>query len=173
MGTKTKLAAFGLWVVFVFLSTGCAGAAAISDTGTGAGQDRPEEIAIAQKFSGDFPAAALNLLPKGQSSSPIGFIDDEAVFTRVWQAFKPGEPVPAVNFNISLAVFCRNALLYNRINIGRITLIRGEADIQAIETRSSIPIEDKMAMAIAVIPRTGVKCIRTGERCIQVPPTGE
>jgi hypothetical protein len=63
-------------------------------------------------------------------------------------------------------------VFYNRISIVRITLTHGEADIQLMETRSSMPIEDKIAMSIAVIPRTGVKCIRSGEKCIPVTSAG-
>jgi hypothetical protein len=173
MRTETILASFWLWALCVIISSGCAGVGAISDTGADTGPDRPEEIAIIEKFSGDFPVAALGLLPGGQSSSPAGFINDAAVFTGIWQAFKPGEAIPYVDFNLNVAVFCRNKVFYNRINIGKITLTRGEADIQAMETMSSMPIGDKMAMAIAVIPRTGVKCIRTGETCIPVPPAGK
>jgi hypothetical protein len=57
---------------------------------------------------------------------------------------------------------------YNRTNIVKVTLKDGIAEIIAIETRSALPIEDKVAMAMVVIPRAGVKFIQAGNERIPV-----
>jgi hypothetical protein len=44
-----------------------------------------------------------------------------------------------------------------------------DLEILAMETMSAMPIEDKAAMAMAVIPRAGVRFIRAGEE--QIPVT--
>ena len=57
---------------------------------------------------------------------------------------------------------------YNRISIFKITLKDGVIEILAMETRSALPIEDKVAIDLAVIPRAGVEYIQAGNHRIPV-----
>jgi len=122
----------------------------------------PTELAIVQSWSGDYAVAELKLLPEGQQQSASGYLGSAAAFAPVWAAFKPGEAVPAVDFGKQLVVFHRNVNYYNRTRIIKVTLKEGVADVLAAETMSAIPITDKVAMALAVIPRAGVKSIQAG-----------
>lgn len=97
-----------------------------------------------------------------------GYLGTPAQYVRVWSAFKPGEEVPQVDFDANLVIFTRNIDFYNRINILKITLSNGMADIIAMETRSALPIEDQVAMAMAVIPRAGLRAILAGNTHIEV-----
>jgi hypothetical protein len=125
-------------------------------------------LAIAQSWQGDLPLARLDRLPPAQRDTRVGVLADAAAFALVWEAFKPGEAVPAVDFGQHLVVFARNLQFYNRTAIAKVTLRDGVADIVAIETLSAAPIVDKMALALAVIPRQGVAFIEAGERRIAV-----
>jgi len=127
----------------------------------------PAELAIAQSWSGDYPVAELKLLPQGQQQSGAGYLGSATAFASVWAAFRPGEAVPTVNFSKQVVVFRRNVNFYNRTRIFRITLKDGVADVLAAETMSAIPITDKVAMALAVIPRAGVKAIQAGQ--VRIP----
>ncbi len=159
----------------IFVSALLAAAMTAACSGTGGqkmassqGVSAPEnnlskEVSILQTWSGDYPVAQLERLPVGQSQSSVGFVGDEATFAAVWEAFKPGENVPEVDFSKNIVVFTRNVDFYNRTNIFRVTLKNGVAEVLAMETMSALPIEDWAAMALAVIPRTGVKFIRVGE----------
>jgi hypothetical protein len=129
----------------------------------------PGDIPIFHKWSGDYPVVHLNRLPEDVRKSRVGYIGDAEVFAAVWQAFKPEETVPEVDFSRNLVVFSRNVDFYNRTSIFKITLKEGVADILAMETRSARPIEDNVAMAMAVIPRADVKFIQTGNQQIPVP----
>jgi hypothetical protein len=142
----------------VCLSTGWAA------TGHGDLTDLP----ILQKWSGEYPVAHLDQLPQGKSKAGVGYIDNKSLFEGVWKVFKPGEPVPEVDFDTQIVVFYRNVTFYNRTNIVKIPLRDGIAEIIAIETRSALPIEDKVAMAMVVIPRAGVKFIQAGSERIAV-----
>jgi len=71
--------------------------------------------------------------------------------------FKPGEKVLEVDFSKHVVVFSRNVTFYNRTAILKVTLKDGVAEILVMETRSALPIEARVAMAMAVIPRAGVK----------------
>jgi len=130
----------------------------------------PTDLPILQKWSSDYPVAHLDRLPQAQTKTGAGYIDDKTVSEGVWEAFKPGEPVPEVDFSTQIVVFFRNVVFYNRINIVKVTLNGGIADIIAIETRSALPIEDKVAMSMVVIPRAGVKFIQAGSERISVSP---
>lgn len=133
-----------------------------------AGKPERKNMTILQRWSGDYPLAQLNRLPDGQRASRVGYIGDAEQFAAVWQAFKPGEKVPEVNFAIHLVVFSRNVDFYNRTSIGKVTLKDDVAEVIAIETMSAMPIEDMVAMALAVIPREGVKFIQAGNERIPV-----
>jgi hypothetical protein len=140
---------------------GCATASGI------ASQSR--DLTIVDSWSGNFPVAQLDLLPDGQRGSQVGYIGDTPIFTAVWQALMPGETPPAVNFERHLVVFSRNVKFYNRTKIFKVTLSHGGVDVLAMETMSALPIEDRVAMAMAVVPRDGIDFIRSGQ--IRMPVT--
>ena len=147
-----------LLAAVAYLSTGWAAA--------GAGD--PTDLPILQKWSSDYPVAQLDRLSQGKCKAGVGYIDDKTLFEGVWKIFKPGEPLPEVDFGAQIVVFYCNVAFYNRTNIVKITLRDGTAETIAIETRSALPIEDKVAMAMVVIPRADVKFIQAGSERIPV-----
>jgi hypothetical protein len=126
------------------------------------------EISIVQAWSGDYPVSALQRLPEEQRTSRIGYIGEATTFTAVWQSFKPDESLPAIDWEKNLVVFTRNVDFYNRTNIFKVTVKDGVAEVLVMETRSALPIEDRVAMALAVIPREGIEFINAGERLLPV-----
>ena len=128
----------------------------------------PAELVISQSWSGDYPVAELTRLPEGQQQSGVGYLRSAAMFEAVWTAFKPGEAFPSVDFSKHMVVFHRNVAFYNRTRIFKVTLRDGVAEVLAMETMSAIPITDKVAMAMAVIPRADVKFLRSGSASIPV-----
>lgn len=131
---------------------------------------QPRDLPIFQKWAGDYPVSALPRLPEGQRSSAVGFINNGGTFSAIWQAFKSGENIPRVDFGTQLVVFCRNVEFYNRTSILKVTLRDGVAEVLAAETMSARPIEDWVGMALAVIPREGVKFIQAGKEWIPLEP---
>jgi hypothetical protein len=126
--------------------------------------EKPQDLPLIDSWTGDFPVVALDQLPSGQQQSRVGYIGDAATFTAVWKFYMPAEPVPTVNFAQNLIVFSRNVDYYNRTNILKAVLYDdGAVEVLAMETMSAIPVRDKAAMAMAVIPRAGVIRIKTGE----------
>jgi len=122
-----------------------------------------QELSSSATWSGDYPVAALDQLPPGQQQNRAGYIGDVDTFAKIWQNFMPEAALPAVDFANNLVVFHRNVVYYNRTNIFKVTLTEGVAEVLAMETMSAIPVEDRAAMAMAVIPRAGVKAIRLDE----------
>ena len=78
--------------------------------------------------------------------------------------------MPPVDFDRQFVLFVRNVQFYNRTTIGKVTLKDGAVEVLAMETLSALPIEDKVDMALAVIPRAGVRFIQTGAEKIPVGP---
>ena len=68
-----------------------------------------------------------------------------------------------LNFGKNLVVFSRNVAFYNRVNILKVTLKEGVAEILSMETMSAMPVEEKVAMALAEIPREGVRFLKAGD----------
>jgi len=132
-------------------------------------EPNPENVEIFHIWSGDYPVARLALLPDGQRDSSAGFIDNAETLASVWINFKPGEAVPAVDFIQNLILFVRNTQFYNRISISRVVLKDGMAEIEAMETMSAMPIEDKVGMSLAVVPRKNIRKIKTGDAIIELP----
>jgi len=130
----------------------------------------PVDLEIIHSWSGDFPVDQLNRLPEGQRRSRVGCISDPEIFADVWQVLMPGEPAPQVDFGRNLVVFSRNVTYFNRTRIFKVTLSGGVAEILAMETMSARPIEDKLAMALAVVSRSGIGFIQSGDE--QIPVIG-
>jgi hypothetical protein len=149
-----------LWTAFFALLL-CGAAAARGD-------DDPKNLPILQAWSGDYPVSQLNQLPESRRTTPVGYLMTATVFADVWHAFKPGEKVPEVDFSKYLVVFSRNVSFYNRTSIAKVILKGDVAEIIAIGTLSAIPIEDKVAMAMAAISREGVKFIQAGNERIPI-----
>ena len=126
------------------------------------------EAEILQSWQGDYPVAQLNQLPEKQREQGIGFIGDAEAFAGVWKAFKPGEPVPEINFRDNLVLFAHNTQFFNRISIGKVNVTNGVAQVLAMETMSAMPIEDKVAMSLVVVPRSGITAIQTGDEIFPV-----
>ncbi|MBW2452330.1 MAG: hypothetical protein JRF07_08260, partial [Deltaproteobacteria bacterium] len=56
----------------------------------------------------------------------------------------------------------RNVEFFNRTNIFRVTLADGTLEVLAMETMSAIPVEDTVALALAVVPRAGIETLKIG-----------
>ena len=128
-----------------------------------------QTVPIKASWQGDYPVDALRKLPAGQRDAATGFITDAATFASVWRAFQPDETVPHVDFEQDLVVFARNVNFYNRTRIAQVQIKDGVLEILAMETMSAHPIEDEVAMSLAVIPRKGAEAVRVGERCASLP----
>ncbi len=151
--------ALALWFAASFLPAGSAMA----------GGDQ-KALPILHSWHGDYPVAELERLPRGQRSSRTGYLGNPSRFARVWKAFKPSEKLPYVDFRNHLVVFSRNVTFYNRKAIMKVILKEGIAEILARETMSAMPIEEKVAMSMAVIPRSEVNFIAAGKKRIPVEP---
>ena len=161
MKTKKLFLTLVLWAAFAGLvNPGAAFAAQ---------EEEPKNLPILRQWSGDYPVSELHRLPENLRKSRVGYLADEETFADVWQAFKPNEKMPEVDFKSNLVVFSRNVNFYNRTSMGMIKLADSVLEIVAMETMSALPIEDRVAMALAVIPRAGVKFIQAGTSRIPVP----
>lgn len=132
--------------------------------------ERPAAAAVpvAQRWSGDYPVAALDRLPPGQRDGRAGYFANAAEFATAWSAFRPGEGVPDVDFARDIVVFVRNVTFYNQTRIFKTELRDGVLHVLATETLSARPIEDRVAMALAVVPRAGVHFIEAGAARVPV-----
>ena len=128
----------------------------------------PATVTIVKKWDGEFPVSALKKLPRGQQKTPGGYIGDPGTFADVWKSFRPGEKVPAVDFGKNMVVFTRNVKFYNRKAITKVTLLDGIMEVQGVETVTSVPVTNKVAMAMAEVPRKGVRSLRAGDKFIFV-----
>ena len=124
--------------------------------GTGDRSVEPIEVPILQQWSGDYPVDHLSRLPQGGQRRASGYILEASSFAAVWQVFKPGETIPAVDFGKHLIVYYRNVDFYNRASIAKIILKGDVIEILAMNTLSSRPIEDKVALSMAVIARSSI-----------------
>ena len=139
-----------------------------SEAATAPAGGLPANLTIVNKWDGDYPVSALKKLPRGQQKTVAGYIGDGATFANVWKSLKPGEKVPTVDFRKNLVVYTRNVKFYNRKAITKITLLDGIMEVQGIETMTSVPVTSKVAMAMAEVPRQGVKTLRAGDKFIPV-----
>ena len=124
---------------------------------------------ILQRWTGDYPVAQLDRLPAGQGQSRVGYIGDAEAFASVWQALKPGTALPKVDFSKNLVVFVRNVKSYHPTLVEKVTLKDGVAEIVAAEPLTPAqPVEDRVAIGLAVISREGLKFIHADNEQIPV-----
>ena len=126
------------------------------------------EAKIQQSWQGDYPVDRLTALPENTGQQGIGYIADPKRFGRVWAIFKPGESEPGIDFEENLIIFVRNIHYYNRIQIGKIKLENGVAEVLAMETLSARPIEDVVAISMAVVSRKGITGIQARDGVVKV-----
>jgi hypothetical protein len=129
------------------------------------------EAKILQSWQGDYPTAQLNLLPNNQRENAVGFIGNTETFKAAWNAFKPGEAFPDIDFNTNFVIFAKNTQFFNSIRIGKVNVTNGVAEVLAMETMSAMPIEDKVAMSLVVIARQGITGVQSGDEIIQINKT--
>lgn len=155
-----RIIIFLIAIITIVILFGC------NSSETGAIESNPVqevegEAEILHSWHGDYPVAQLNLLPENQREQAVGFISDAKIFEGLWEAFKPGEELPEIDFEANLVLFARNIQFYNRISIGKVNLKDGVAEVLAMETMSAIPIEDKVGMSLVMVSRIGIKSVRT------------
>jgi len=126
------------------------------------------EAEILQSWQGDYPVDKLQLLPEKQREQAIGFIDNAEIFAGVWKAFMQGEAVPEIDFKINLVLFARNTQFFNRTRISKVNVKSGVAEVLAMETRSAMPIEDKVAMSLVVVAKQGITAIQSDDQIIPI-----
>ncbi len=160
----------GLANIFVLLMVFAIACSAIVNNKSGVNNDPMSmaTIPITNQWNGEYPVTQLDRLPEGQRNTPAGYIDDPAIFRAAWQALKFTEVPPEIDFDHHMVIFVRNVTFFNRLRIFKVSLTDGIADIMAMETRSALPIEDKVAMALAAIPKKGIRAIRSGNLLVPV-----
>ncbi len=58
--------------------------------------------------------------------------------------------------------------LFAAPRFGKVNVKNGVAEVLAMETMSAMPIEDKVAMSLVAVPRSGITAIQTGDEIIPV-----
>lgn len=143
----------------LLLNALCACAATTSATS-------PQDLPLLHSWSGTYPVSALHKLPAGQQHNRNGYIADAPSFAAVWGLFMPAEPQPKIDFANHLVIFSRNVRFFNRTSIVKAQLKDGVLDVLAIATMSAQPIRERVAMAIAVIPREGIERLRADKETL-------
>ena len=127
------------------------------------------EAEILRSWQGDFPTARFELLPEGQRDLPAGFLGDAESFGAVWKAINPDQEIPEIDFKANIVLFARNTQFYNRLSIGKVEVSGGVAELLAMETMSALPIEEKAAISLVVVPRQGIERLKAGEAVLPLP----
>jgi hypothetical protein len=130
--------------------------------------ENKDALPIVNRWSGDYPIARLDQFKDVHARLHGGYIGDEAGFASFWKEFKPGTAEPRVNFKENLVVFVRGDASYRQMFIAKVTLKQNVAEVVASGNKSRSTPEDSFVMALAVIPRAGVKFVRVGSEQIAV-----
>jgi hypothetical protein len=160
-----SISIFGILVLFINLLISCADnqqSSVVKESVTST------DVKILKTWQGDYPVNQLKLLPEGQRDNNIGYISNSKSFSDIWRQFKPNNDLPDIDFGNHLVLFARNIQYYNRISIGKVNLTNDVIDILAMETMSAMPVENHVALSIAVIPRKGITAINIGDKNINI-----
>jgi len=166
--TSLSLCLFVSWPLFFALLFSCGHQGGAPETRTANTAGITGEAEILKAWHGDYPVVEIDRLPEEAEHPGIGYIADDKTFENIWAAFKPGEETPDVDFKSNLVFFVRNIQYFNRISIGKVKLKEGIAEIIAMETLSARPIEDVVAMSMALVSKIGIRGIKARDIVIVV-----
>jgi hypothetical protein len=127
-------------------------------------------LKIAASWSGEASADELAALPQWRPQLRGGCLGDEAAFAAFWQVFKPGAIAPRVDFGRNMAVFVTRDSAYAQLAIVKVTLKDEAAEVVASGHRSGPARAERMSVAVAVIPRAGVRFLRVDGEQAPVEP---
>ena len=130
-----------------------------------------EKVPIVKSWQDDYPVSSLDLLPKTQRHSHLGYIGEHGDFEDIWKRLKPNEPMPIVDFEKNIVLFYRNLSFYNKAAIGSVLIKDAALDVLVRETMTSMPIEDKVFMVLALIPRTGAIYLNANQEKVFIVPS--
>lgn len=118
---------------------------------------------VREKWSGVFPVGRLHVLPKEQRLRRVGYLDNQKLWTSVWQAWKPQQKRPQVDFDKQMIVFIKNVRFLNRLSRPTVSLQDGTLLVRAAETRSARPIRNQVFCLMFPVPRRGIGGITDGK----------
>ena len=162
---KTLIAAFALLVAFL----SCPEAGVKNPVNSlSSFKEKEEHLPILNRWSGEYPIAKLDRLKAWHARSQWGYIGDEAGFSSFWNAFREGRRAPEVDFSKNIVVFVGGDGSYKQMVIVKVTLKDHVAEVVVDGSKPGPPGADTCAMAVAVIPRSGVGFVRMGKEQIAV-----
>ena len=126
-------------------------------------------VPILETLSGDLPVSVLTLFPQGMQNQPVGYFSNQQQLDTVLQSIQAdGKTLPVVDFSSQIVLFVKNTVFYNRLRIGQVSREDVTLTILAMETMSAMPIEDKVAISLAVIERDGAQFIVAGGQRLEI-----
>jgi uncharacterized lipoprotein YbaY len=137
-----------------------------------------QPVRFLDQWSGRFPTKELARLPEGMQDTPAGFIADEAAFARLWEAWKPSQKRPAVDFKTSLVLFAVDRdpqyspgpmAIMALMKDGVLTVMRG-----GLSAEKPVPAGETCGLVAAEVSRAGVRGVSCdADKVVPVPPPGQ
>ena len=126
-------------------------------------------VQILGTLNGDLPVSSLKMLPVELQEQPVGYLSSQKqldVFLQSIQA--DGTLLPVVDFSSQIILFAKNTVYYNRLSIGQVFREGETLTILAMETRSAMPVTDKVAISLVIIERNGAMFIDAGNTKVTI-----
>jgi len=120
-------------------------------------------LIIREKWSGVFPVGRLHVLPAEQRLRRVGYLDNQKLWTATWQAWKPQQKQPQIDFDKQIIVFIKNVRFLNRLSRPTASLKQATLLVRAAETRSARPIRNQVFCLMFPVPRSGITAITDGK----------
>lgn len=137
-------------------------------------REKEEYLPIQNRWGGYYPISQLGRFDEWHATPRGGCFFAGAMFASFWRVFKEEKTVPSVDFAKNMVVFVGGEGPHQQIVITKISIKEGVAEVGAAMRSSGSTHEDGWALALAVVPRDGVKLVRIGQQQIVVgQPAGE
>lgn len=126
-------------------------------------------VQILGTLNGDLPVSSLRMFPTELQEQPVGYLSNQKQLDAVLQSIQAGgKSLPVVDFSSQIILFTKNTVYYNRLSIGQIVRKGETLTILAMETRSAMPITDKVAISLVIIERDGAEFIDAGKTKVTI-----
>lgn len=130
--------------------------------------EKEKYLPIINRWDGYYPTARLDRLAEWHVTPRGGYFGDRTAFASFWEVFKEGKGMPAVDFDKNIVVFVGGDGASQQMFIAKVAVKQGIAEVTAGVKASDSTRENGLPLALAVIPRAGIKYIRIGQQRIAV-----
>ena len=113
-------------------------------------------------WTGTFPCNKIYLLKPVSADNRLSILRSDKDWNNVWTVFRPGNPVPVINFEQNVVIAVRNVRYFNQVSWKSASRQNHVLSLQTLQTRTARPIGHEASCLFVVVPSDRITAVRCG-----------